>query len=336
MSFKFPSLDFKSIQESVSKGLQTGGKTVLEYSESLKETIQPYTAKTQSVISQQLHQVQSLAATHINSNVEVSELPADYLELEKNCDLLLRLYTDLIQYTNDTYGTVSYDYPPGNSALSRLRDANVGGVLSSKFSQLKNVSTPQEMEQVLLGHQEKKEDEVETQVTSANLPRTLYGQLATLATKSGEEFKESAEPLLFALLHISSAYVEIATARLDQDKKIMAELNHALVSILNEQFIKVNELRKRVYTARLEFDAGRAKATEETEENEELIAKEDELVSATEVAVVEMRKLLKPLKNVDLLKVFVQAQKEFFETSAKRLQGLLSELDKIELKDDDE
>lgn len=350
MSFKFPSLDLKSIQESLSSTLQSSGKTVLEYSESLKETILPYTAKTQSLISAQLHQVQNLAATHINSNIEVSELPADYLELEKNCDLLLRLYTDLIHYTNDTYGTISYDYPPGNTALAKLRDADVGGIFANKFNQLKNVSTPQEMEQVLLGggqqqqsqeqeNQDSKDDTVEIQVTSANLPRTLYGQLATLATKNGEEFKNSAEPLSFALLHISSAYVEIATARLDQDKRIMAQLNHALVAILNEQFIKVNELRKRVYAARLEFDAGRAKSGAvdgETEENDELIAKEDELVSATEVAVLEMRKLLKPSKNVDLLKVFVQAQKEFFETSAKRLDGLLADLGKIEFKDEDD
>lgn len=343
---------FKSIQESlpkvdldnITKSFQNGGKAVLEYSELLKESIQPFTQKTQSLISTQLHQVQQLAQTHIGSNIEVSELPSDYLDLEKNCDVLLKLYTDLIQFTNDTYGVVSYDYPPGNTAISKIRDANVGGLLSNKFNQLKNVSTPQEMEKVLLGQSEDKQqqfqegdDTVEIQTVSAQLPKTLYGQLAAIANKYSEEFKESSNTLSFALLKISSLYTEIGTSRLEQDRKVMAQLNHALVAILNEQFIKVNELRKRVYSARLEFDLARSKKTnEQDEEDEELIAKEDELVSATEVAVLEMRKLLKPSKNVDLLKIFVKVQKDHLETSAKKFASLLSELDKIEFKDEDD
>lgn len=59
-------------------------------------------------------------------------------------------------------------------------------------------------------------------------------------------------------------------------------------------------------------------------------------MSATEVAVLEMRKLLKPSKNVDLLKIFVKVQKDHLETSAKKLASLLSELDKIEFKDEDD
>ncbi|XBA47744.1 hypothetical protein SBP28_002224 [Candidozyma auris] len=348
----FPMSFFKSIQESlpkvdldnITKSFQNSGKAVSEYSESLKESIQPFTQKTQSLISTQLHQVQQLAQTHIGSNIEVSELPSDYLDLEKNCDVLLKLYTDLIQFTNDTYGVVSYDYPPGNTAISKIRDANVGGLLSNKFNQLKNVSTPQEMEKVLLGQSEEKQqqsqegdDTVEIQTVSAQLPKTLYGQLAAIANKYSEEFKESSNTLSFALLKISSSYTEIGTSRLEQDRKVMAQLNHALVAILNEQFIKVNELRKRVYSARSEFDLARSKKTnEQDEEDEELIAKEDELVSATEVAVLEMRKLLKPSKNVDLLKIFVKVQKDHLETSAKKLASLLSELDKIEFKDEDD
>lgn len=350
MSFKLPSFDLKSIQESlpkvdfenISKSFQNSGKAVLEYLELFKESIQPFTSKTQSLISTQLHQVQQLALTHIGSNVEVSELPSDYLELEKSCDLLLKLYTDVIQYTNDTYGVVSYDYPPGNTAISKIRDANVGGIFTSKFNQLKNVSTPQEMEKVLLGGGEEKSEQdegtVEIQTISAQLPRTLYGQLATIANKHSEEFSDSSNTLSFALLKISSTYTEIATSRLEQDKKIMSELNHNLVRILNEQFIKVNELRKRVYSSRLEFDLARSKKSEtaQDEEDDDLIAKEDELVSATEVAVLEMRKLLKPSKNVDLLKVFVKTQKEHLEASAKKLGSLLTELENIEFKDEDE
>lgn len=350
MSFKFPSFNLLSLQESlpkvdmesIQKSFQTLGKAVSQYSEHLKESIQPFTAKTQTLILNQLQQVQHLANAH--GDIEVSELPEEYLTLETNCDLLLKLFTELILSTNDTYGTTSYDYPPGNSALNKIKDAHVGLIFATKFNQLKNVSTPQEMEKILLGggaqEEEQKStntDEVAAQVITSELPKTLFGHLATVVSKSGDDFAKSSDLLSFALLQISSTYTEVATARLEQDKKIIRDLNHALVTILNEKFIKVNELRKRVYSARSEFDVARSKSTsEEDEENEELIAKEDDLVSATEVAVLEMRKLLRPSKNVDLLKILILAQKEYFEAGAKKLASLLADLDKIQFKDEDE
>ena len=42
-----------------------------------------------------------------------------------------------------------------------------------------------------------------------------------------------------------------------------------------------------------------------------------------------MKKLLKPSKNIDLLKVLVAAQKDYFEVGAKKLKELLDNLDKI-------
>lgn len=365
MSFKFPSFNLQSIQESIgkvdlesiSKSIQSvnPGKTVSEYSEQFKETIQPFTAKTQELISAQLHQVQNLATSN-DASIEVSELPEDYLTLETNCDILLKLYTDLIHYTNNTYGTVSYDYPPGNSAINKIKDAHVGLILLSKFAQLKNVSTPQEMEKILLGHgaaleegesseiqnqSEAKpahadEETAEIQVISAQLPKTLYGQLAQITTRNGNLFANTSDALSFALLQVSSAYTEIATARLDQDKKMMAGLNHKLVQALNEKFITVNELRKKVYAARLKFDVVRAQVGADDDENEDLIAKEDDLVSATELAVVEMRKLINPVENVNLLKVFVAAQKEFFDMASSKLGSLLADLDKIDFKEEED
>lgn len=342
MSFKFPSFNLQTIQDSLPKvdlenitksfSNVNPGKTV----DLWKESIQPFTNKTTQYITTQLQQVQQLAATHTNSGIEVSELPGDYLELENNCDLLLKLYTDLIQFTNDTFNNVSYDYPPGNYAINKIRDAHVGSVIGNKFNQLKNVSSPQELEKVLLGGEAEQEETANIQTTSVNIPKTLYGQLSVVTAKHGEELKASSEELSFTLLQISSTYLEIANARLDQDEKIMQELNHQLVAILNEKFIKVNELRKKVYAARLEFDYIRSKSTAEEEENEELIAKEDDLVSATEVAVLEMKKLLRPSKNINLLKVFVAAQKEWFELSAKKLTSLLDSLDKIEITEEEE
>lgn len=342
MSFKFPSFSLQSIQESLpdfenlSKNFQqNAGKNFDQF----RESLQPFAAKTTLMIATQLQQVQQMANIHAGSaGVEVSELPAEYLELERNCDLLLKLYTDMIHFSNDTFAKVSYDYPPANNALNKIRDAKVGSMIGEKFNQLKNVSTPQELEKVLMGSSDEPEATSEIQTILANVPKTLYGQLGQISQKHSDELKEQNSALSLALLQLSSAYIEIATARLHMDAHIMDKFNLQLIAILNEQFIKVNELRKKVYSTRLEFDLLRSTSTasEEEEENEEIIAKEDELVGATEAAVVEMKRLLKPSENVSLLQVFVDAQKEWFELGAKKLAALSDSLAAIDVKDDDE
>lgn len=340
MSFKFPSFNFQSIQESlpsvdnITKSISN--VNVQQYSDLLKDSIQPFASKTSQLISTQLYQVQQLAATHYNSNVEVSELPADYLELEKNCDLLLKLYSDLIQITNDTYLKTSYDYPPGNNSLNRIRDANVGGLIGNKFTQLRNASSPQELEKILLGSQEQSDAAPTAEATTATeFPKTLFHQLALISSTHSKELNPS--PLSIALDKLSVAYKAVGDSRLEQDEAIKTQLNSQLIHILNEEFIKVTELRKRVYASRLQFDLIRSEIDAETEDdNEELIAREDELVSATEAAVTEMKKLLKPSRNINLLKVFVNAQKEFFQAAAKKLETISADLDKIEFEEEDD
>lgn len=311
MSFTF----FQSLLESldldgIAKSLQSSTKTVLEYLELLKESLQPLTAKTQQLLLAQLQLG------------EVSELPKEYTDLEAACDTMLKLYTDLVGYTA-TFATVSYDYPPGNLALARLQNTNVSLALASKFTQLRNLSTPQEMEKALF-------ELVEPTVVTDQLPKTLYGRLAEICSQHSAELQEAQGALLLVLMQVSSAYVEVATARLAQDKAVAA-LNAALVAALNEQFLRVNEMRKRVYSARADFDAAR---TQSHEDDEALIAKEDALVSATEVAVVEMRRLLRPSRNVDLLKVLVAAQRDFFDAGARKLAALSALLDQLELKEE--
>lgn len=326
MSFKLP-FDLLSIQESLSyenfsKSIQKVNPS--KYSDQFKESFQPLASKTTQFIN--------------GTPVDVSELPVEYLQLEANCDLLLKLYTELIQFNNDTFANVSYDYPPANYTLAKLRDANVGGVISSKFNQLKNVSSPQEFENILLGakaDKESGEEQAEIQTTPVQIPKTLYGHLSKVTEKYSQGLQESSNALSLGLMQVSSAYLEIANARLDMDKTIMDNLNAKLVQVLNEQFIKVNELRKKVYAVRLEFDTMRATVGDD-EENEDLIKCEDEYVSATELAVTEMKRLLKPSKSISLLKVFVDAQKLWFETSYKKLAALSESLDKIDVAAEEE
>ncbi|KAI5951664.1 hypothetical protein KGF54_004739 [Candida jiufengensis] len=348
MSFKFPSFDLKSIQDSlptVDQVRETFSKVTPSNAtiDQFKESIQQTTNK----INDQLKQVQNLANINNNNNIEISELPPDYLQLEINCDLLLKLYTDLITFTNETYNDVSYDYPPANYTINKIRDAHVGDMISSKFNQLKNVSSPQELEKVLLGtNEDNSKADITIQPTSPDLPKTLFGHLSEILSKHSQELtKQSTQSdeinsnkLSFILMQISSTYHEIGSSRLEQDQKIMNQLNQELVDILNKQFIKVNELRKKVYLTRSQFDQLRFKYETTDPENEELISKEDELVGATELAVIEMKKILKPSKNVNLLKVLVQAQKEYFEFGSKKLGDLLTNLDKVskEVEKDDE
>ena len=331
MSFKFPSFSLESLQNSLPTM-----ELVKELFNKVSKDIQPFAERTGQMINNQVAQLQQLAL-EAQGNAEVSELPADYLGLERQCDALLRLYQELIQFDNDTYAKVSYDYPPGNYAINRLRDANVSGAILNKFNQLKNAASPQEFEQAILGGGEQSEEnpaEDEYHIQQVVIPKTLYGHLATIAQTNADELQKLDSPIALVLMQMSSSYTEVALARLDQDKKIN-EVSHQLVQVLNHQFILVNELRKKVYAARAEFDLFRAKHQED-EENEELIAKEDTLVLATEVAVVEMKRLLQPLKNVDLLKQLAQAQVEYHQEAAKRLQAMLDQVKSVDVKDDEE
>lgn len=328
MSFKFPSFNLQSIQDSL--------PTLEQVKESVnkvnKEQIQPFTAKTTSLINQQLNQVQHL----VDNNIEVSELPQDYLQLEADCDLLLHLYSDIIQFNQDTYSKVSYDYPPGNYALNKIKQANVGGVITSKFNQLKNAQSPQELEKIFLGESQKDKNLDEVSIQTISIPKTLYGQFGTICQKHSEELKNSNNPISLALLQISSTNIEIANARLVQDSTIINQFNQSLLDILNQQFLKVNDLRKKVYTIRNEFDYIRSISKNDQEENEQLIAKEDDLVSATEIAVLEMKKLLKPSKNLDLFKILVKAQQEYHQLASNKLSSLLSNLNEIKVEQEDE
>lgn len=291
--------------------------------------IQPLAERTGQMINTQVAQFNA-------PGVEVSELPPDYLELESQCDSLLKLYQELIKFDNDTYAQISYDYPPGNYALNKLREADVSGAILTRFNQLKNVSSPQELERILLGGQTPPAtpttDEVHIQQIA--VPKTLYGHLATISQQHAEELQKLDSPIALVLMQMLSSYTEVALARLGQDKKIN-EVGAQLVNVLNHQFISVNELRKKVYAARSEFDTLRAKHADD-EENEELIAKEDNLVLATEVAVVEMKRLLQPLKNVDLLKAVMEAQLEYHQQAASKFKALLELVKNINIKDDDE
>lgn len=330
MSFKFPSFSLESIQNSLPTM-----ELMKELLNKVSKDIQPFAERTGQLINSQVAQLQQLAL-EAQGNAEVSELPSDYLELERQCDALLKLYQELIQFDNDTYAKVSYDYPPGNYAINRLKEANVSGAILSKFNQLKNASSPQELEQAILGGGDQPEapTEDEYHIQQVVIPKTLYGHLATIAQTNAEELQKLDSPIALVLMQMSSSYTEVALARLDQDKKINA-VSHQLVQVLNHQFILVNELRKKVYAARAEFDLFRAKHAED-EENDELIAKEDTLVLATEVAVVEMKRLLQPLKNVDLLKQMAQAQVEFHQEAAKKLQAMLDQVKSVDVKDDEE
>lgn len=327
----FPSFNLESIQNSLPTM-----ELVKELFNKATKDIQPFAERTGQMINSQVAQLQQLA-TEATAGGEVSELPSDYLELERQCDALLKLYQELIAFDNDTYAQVSYDYPPGNYAITKLKEANVGGAILNKFNQLKNVSSPQELERILLGGQDPqltpKPDE-QVHIQQVVIPKTLYGHLATIAQENTEELQKLDSAIALVLMQMLSSYTEVALARLDQDKKIN-EISHQLVQVLNHQFILVNELRKKVYAARSEFDTLRAKHAED-EENEELIAKEDNLVLATEVAVVEMKRLLHPLKNVDLLTLLMEAQLEYHQQAAKKLQLLLELVKNINIKDDDE
>lgn len=299
---------------------------------------QPIAQRTQDAIAAQVHLVLQMAAHGLlldGDSLAASELPHEYVALEHGCDSLFALYSDLVQASKDTFSQVSYDYPPGNAAIARLRDAHLGQRIGSKWSQLKSVLLPQELEKVLTSAApESSVPQPEHQV----LPKTLHGHLSHLALTHAKELDALATPLAAALRHLADGEEHVAVLRRAMDSAIVSAVATPISTILATEFTTVTDLRKKVYHARAQFDSISAKLSEDPNaaENPEWIQGEDDLVAAIEHAVTAMKRLLFPAKSISLLRVFVQAQYDYFSASAAAMEGVLSNMDKIEVEDEED
>lgn len=267
----------------------------------------PFAKRTQQLISETL-----------GNSEDKTQLPEEYLELERRVDALKAVHQKLLSVTSQ-YDNESYDYPPN------LRESfvDLSKTIQHKVTTLSHAQSASEAQQILLSSSGEDKEH-----------KTLNHALARAAAQ-GSATLGSTEPLSAGLEKFALAEAKIGDARLAQDALISSRFNSAFSATLSTGLQIAQKARKNVHKARLTLDAAKSTARSAKPERQvaarvEVEQAEDDFVAATEEAVSVMKNILdtpEPLRN---LSDFVAAQLSYHKASVEVLSSLLPEIDELQ------
>ncbi|KAK8167839.1 BAR domain-containing protein [Phyllosticta citrichinensis] len=274
------------------------------FGKNFSASFSPFAARTQQYVREQLGQAD-----------DKTQLPPDYIELEKRVDALKQVHQKMLQVTSQ-YTNEGYDYP------TNLRESfnDLGRTVSEK---------PQ--------------------------PKTFNhaiarAALASSTTLTQDHGSSGEDPLATALEKYALSMEKVGEARLAQDMQIQSRFLAGWSTTLNTNLMFAARARKAVENARLNLDATKAKAKagggfalpgqkkqpgEEEHISEEARAQieqaEDEFVGQTEEAVGVMKNVLdtpEPLRNLADL---IAAQLEYHKKAYEILSELAPVVDQLQV-----
>ncbi|KAJ4371027.1 BAR domain-containing protein [Didymella sp. IMI 355093] len=261
------------------------------FGKSFGASFTPFAARTQQYVKEQLGQAE-----------DKTQLPPDYIELEKRVDALRKVHATMLQVTSQ-YSNEAYDYP------ANLRESfnDLGRTVSEKVNLLSSATSPAEAQAALTAPPSAKPQ-----------PKTFSHAVARAALNSShmltaEQSGSSEDPLATALEKYAIASEKVGEARLAQDAQIQSRFLAGWSTTLNTNIQFATRARKQVENSRLGLDATKANAKGgaftlpgqapkqshgEEDLSEEARAKieqaEDEFVGQTEEAVGVMKNVSLP------------------------------------------
>jgi len=297
------------------------------------DQVQSFWKKSTSAVMPGFARMQQSMKEQFGNVDDKTEMPADYIELEKRVDALKAVHQKMLQVTSQ-YTNEAYDYP------SNLRESfnDLGRTVSEKVTLLGQAGSPAEAAAAMTAPPQAKPQ-----------PKTFNHAMARAAlsashTLSQVEHGGQEDPLASALEKFAIAEEKVGEARLAQDSAIQARYLAGWSTTLNTQIKFATNARKSVENARLSLDATKSKikngpgftlpgnnrenlGDESLTEDQraEIEAKEDEFVAQTEEAVGVFKNVLdtpEPLRNLAEL---IAAQLEFH----KKAYEILSELSPV-------
>ncbi|KAL6239238.1 hypothetical protein BDW75DRAFT_199281 [Aspergillus navahoensis] len=282
------------------------------FGKNLSANFTPFAARTQQLIREQLGQVE-----------DKTQLPDEYIELEKRVDALKLVHQKLLQVTSQ-YSNEAYDYPPN------IRESfnDLGRTINEKVHLLSQASTPAEAQAALSAPPSAKP---QPKTFSHAIARASLAGSQTLAnTTAGED------PLATALEKYALASEKVGEARLAQDAQIQSRFLAGWNTTLNTNLMFAAKARKNVENARLMLDSIKAKHGGDLdnlseEARSEIEQAEDEFVGQTEEAVSVMKNVLdtpEPLRNLADL---IAAQLEYHKRSYEILSELAPVVDSLQV-----
>ncbi|TFA97429.1 Protein GVP36 [Trichoderma ghanense] len=285
----------------------------------LSAQITPFASRTLQFTKEQLGQAD-----------DRTELPADYIDLEKKVDALKQAHQKMLAVTSQ-YANEAYDYPPNIKETFQ----DLGRTVSEKVSLLSSATTPAEAQAALVAPASAKPQ-----------PKTFNHAISRASLASSQLLHQhhtgaGEDPLATALEKYALAMERVGDARLAQDSQIQSRFLAGWNTTLNTNLTFAARARKNVENSRLSLDAVKARVKGTTfklgghsrgdrpddaelssDAQEEIEKAEDEFVTQTEEAVGVMKNVLdtpEPLRNLAEL---VAAQMEYH----KKAYEILSEL----------
>jgi len=273
----------------------------------------PFATRTQQMLKEQFGQAD-----------EKTQLPPDYIELEKRVDALKQVHQKLLKVSS-TYSNEAYDYP--NDLRESFND--LGRTVSEKVQLLSSATSPAEAQAALTAPPSAKPQ-----------PKTFSHAMARAALASSTvltnaEPGATEDPLAAGLEKYAVASEKVGEARLAQDAAIQSRFLAGWSTTLNTSLAFASRARKQVENARLTLDATKAKAKDQADISEDLRAEiesaEDEFVGQTEEAVGVMKNVLdtpEPLRNIADL---IAAQLEYHKKAYEILSELAPAVDQLQV-----
>lgn len=281
------------------------------FGKNITSNFSPFAARTGQFMREQLGQAE-----------DKTQLPPDYIELEKRVDALKQVHQKLLAVTSQ-YGNEAYDYPPN------LRESviDLSRTIADKVQLLSTAGSAAEAQQAL------------TKPGPKAAPKTFNHALGRASLASAHVL-DSSDPLATALEKYALASEQVGEARLQQDSQIVSRFNSAFTTTLNTNLKFAEKARKNVENARLSLDAAKSRAKngglgfppigpgakKDVHADEEHLTEdqrvevetaEDEFVGCTEEAVGVMKNVLdtpEPLRNLaDLVQAQLEFHKKAFE-----------------------
>ncbi|TVY29524.1 Protein GVP36 [Lachnellula hyalina] len=289
---------------------------VSAFGKNFSATFTPFAARTQQYVKEQLGQTE-----------DKTQLPPDYIELEKRVDALKQVHQKMLQVTSH-YTNEGYDYP------ANLKESlgDLSRTVSEKVHLLSSATSPAEAQAALTAPPSAKPQ-----------PKTFNHAIARASLASSQLLQQQnagtgEDPLAAALEKYALASERVGEARLAQDSQIQSHFLAGWSTTLNTNLMFATRARKSVENSRLLLDAAKTKSknpgwklpgqasaraegheeSDATEESRvEIEQAEDEFVGQTEEAVGVMKNVLdtpEPLRNLaDLIAAQLEYHKKAYE-----------------------
>ncbi|KAJ3186525.1 hypothetical protein HDU85_007345 [Gaertneriomyces sp. JEL0708] len=272
-------------------------------------------------VSKQFSQIQQYAKERVGSATDVTELPAEYRELENKVDKIRVMHENLLKVGRN-YTLPHYDYEPGIKDTVFDFATTVGDratSLAAAGARAAGVDSP-------IPRTSRARDEI---------PPSLSHAFARAAMLSAEELGTQ-EPLGAALVKFSNIEDKLGNARLKLDAAATNKFVDPYHRMLQETIANAMRARKNVHSVRLTYDACRARLKSAKPEHvdvirQEMEASEDEFVAAVDDAMGKMKAVVEnpaPLKNLADL---VAAQLAYFKEAYELLSEAVPEIDELQV-----